>query len=62
MPEPQWLDRDLVDALHEQSLRVHGGLAGVRDVHVLEAAIASARNPGPTRGKRICSALLPICW
>jgi death-on-curing protein len=44
MPEPQWLDRDLVDALHEQSLRVHGGLAGLRDVHVLEAAIASARN------------------
>ena len=44
MPEPQWLDRDLVGALHEQSLRVHGGLAGVRDVHVLEAAIASARN------------------
>ena len=44
MPEPQWLDRDLVDALHEQSLHMHGGLAGVRDVHVLEAAIASPRN------------------
>ena len=44
MPEPQWLDRDLVDALHEQSLRLHGGLAGVRDTHVLEAALASPRN------------------
>lgn len=43
MPEPQWLDRDLVDALHEQSLRLHGGLAGVRD-DSLEAAIASPRN------------------
>jgi death-on-curing protein len=44
MPEPQWLDRDLVDALHDQSLSLHGGLAGVRDVHVLEAAIASPPN------------------
>lgn len=44
MPEPQWLDRDLVDALHEQSLRLHVGLAGVRDASVLEAAIASPRN------------------
>jgi death-on-curing protein len=44
MPEPQWLDRNLVDALHEQSLRLHGGLAGVRDASVLEAAIASPRN------------------
>ena len=41
MPEPQWLDRDLVDALHEQSLRLHGGLAGVRDASVLEAAQAA---------------------
>ena len=44
MPEPRWLDRHLVDALHEQSLRLHGGLAGVRDASVLEAAIASPRN------------------
>jgi hypothetical protein len=44
MPEPQWLDRDLVDELHEQFLRLHGGLAGVRDTHVLEAALASPRN------------------
>jgi death-on-curing protein len=44
MPEPQWLDCDLVDALHEQSLRLHGGLAGVRDTHGLEAALCSPRN------------------
>ena len=44
MPEPQWLDRELVDDLHAQSLRVHGGLVGIRDIHVLEAAIASPRN------------------
>lgn len=44
MPEPQWLDRDLVDELHDQSLQVHGGLCGIRDVNVLEAAIASPRN------------------
>lgn len=44
MPEPQWLDRELVDALHEQSLHLHGGFAGVCDDRVLEAAIASPRN------------------
>ncbi len=44
MPEPQWLDRELVDELHAQSLRIHEGLPGVRDVCVLEAAIASPRN------------------
>ena len=44
MPEPQWLDRELVDELHAQSLRIHGGLPGIRDVCVLEAAIASPRN------------------
>jgi death on curing protein len=44
MPEPQWLDRDLVDELHDQSLQVHGGLPGIRDVNALEAAIASPRN------------------
>lgn len=48
MPEPQWLDRELVDELvdelHAQSLSIHGGLSGIRDVCVLEAAIASPRN------------------
>ena len=62
MPEPQWLDRDLVDALHEQSLRLHGGLAGVRDASVLEAAIASPRNLWALKVKRISSAWPPICW
>ncbi len=62
MPEPQWLDRDLVDALHEQSLRLHGGLAGVRDASVLEAAIASPATSGPTKVKRISTAWPPICW
>lgn len=44
MSEPQWLDRDLVDELHNQSLLVHGGLPGIRDGNALEAAIASPRN------------------
>jgi hypothetical protein len=59
MPEQQWLDRDLVDALHEQTLRVHGGLAGVRDVQVLEAAIASARNLWAYEGGR--ESVPPCC-
>ncbi len=38
--EPQWLSRVVVDALHEDQLREHGGLAGTRDENVLESALA----------------------
>ena len=42
--EPRWVDRVVVDAIHLDQLRVHGGLPGVRDENALEAALARARN------------------
>lgn len=38
--EPQWLTRTVVDAIHNDQLREHGGLPGVRDENVLESALA----------------------
>lgn len=38
--EPQWLSRVVVDALHNDQLREHGGLPGIRDENVLESALA----------------------
>lgn len=39
-PEPKWLSRLVVDAIHGDQLREHGGLRGVRDDNVLESALA----------------------
>jgi death on curing protein len=39
-PEPKWLSRVVVDAIHNDQLREHGGLAGIRDENVLESALA----------------------
>jgi len=38
--EPRWLARMVVDAIHGDQLREHGGLPGVRDENVLESALA----------------------
>ena len=41
--EPRWLARFVVDAVHGDQLREHGGLPGVRDEHALESALARPR-------------------
>lgn len=38
--EPHWLSRIVIDAVHSDQLREHGGLPGVRDENVLESALA----------------------
>lgn len=38
--QPRWLSRVVVDAIHNDQLREHGGLPGIRDEHVLECALA----------------------
>ena len=38
-PEPKWLSRLVVEAIHNDQLREHGGLAGVRDENALESAL-----------------------
>lgn len=42
--EPRWLSRLVIDSIHIEQLREHGGLPGVRDENALEAALARARN------------------
>ena len=41
--EPRWLSRTVVDAIHADQLRQHGGLTGVRDENALESALARAQ-------------------
>jgi death on curing protein len=38
--EPSWLTRTVVDAIHTDQLREHGGLLGLRDENGLESALA----------------------
>ena len=38
--EPQWLSRVVLDAIHTDQIREHGGLSGVRDETALESALA----------------------
>ena len=44
MDTPRWLTRAVVTAIHGDQLREHGGLAGLRDDHALEAALARPKN------------------
>jgi death-on-curing protein len=39
--KPKWLSRTVVDVIHNDRLREHGGLPGVRDENVLESALAT---------------------
>jgi death-on-curing protein len=41
--ELRWVDRLVVDAVHLDLVREHGGLQGTRDEHALEAALARPR-------------------
>lgn len=40
MPEPVWVDRLVVELIHDDQVREHGGLAGIRDENALGAALA----------------------
>lgn len=41
--EPAWLSRVVVDAIHTDQIREHGGLPGLRDENALESALARPR-------------------
>ncbi len=43
MPEPKWVSRLVVDAIHQDQLWQHGGLRGVKDENALESALARPR-------------------
>ena len=41
--ELRWVDRLVVEAVHFDLIRAHGGMPGLRDEHGLESALARAR-------------------
>lgn len=43
LPEPRWLSRLVIDAIHQDMISTHGGLPGVRDENILESALARPR-------------------
>ena len=41
--EPRWVPRLVIEAVHLDQVREHGGLIGIRDENALEASLARAR-------------------
>ncbi len=41
--EPRWVPRLVIEAVHLDQVREHGGLIGIRDENALEAALARPR-------------------
>ena len=44
MKEPYWIPREVVLAIHEQSLVQHGGSGGIRDQGLLDSALGRPQN------------------
>lgn len=44
MSEPHWIDRRALLLLHAEAVAEHGGLSGLRDLGLLESALARPRN------------------
>jgi death on curing protein len=42
--EPIWVDRVVIDAVHLDTVRTHGGFPGIRDENALESALARPRH------------------
>src|ERR1700755_2810852 len=44
MSEPLWLTRQIIVAIHDEQLAIHGGASGLRDEGMLESALDRPRN------------------
>lgn len=44
MDEPFWLTRDIIIAIHDEQLAIHGGASGLRDEGMLASALDRPRN------------------
>lgn len=44
MTTPIWVERTAVLLLHDESIAIHGGASGVRDMGLLESALARPQN------------------
>lgn len=63
MKEPVWVDRIMLDAIHDDQLREHGGLHGVKDENVLESALARAQQKYSYNVKLdICDLAAAYCY
>ncbi|MBT9471213.1 MAG: type II toxin-antitoxin system death-on-curing family toxin [Pseudomonadota bacterium] len=43
-PEPRWITKEGLIVLHDRSIALHGGAAGLRDEGLLESALARPTN------------------
>lgn len=44
MDEPFWLTREIIIAIHDEQLAIHGGASGLRDEGMLASALDRPRN------------------
>jgi len=44
MTEPFWLTRQIIVAIHDEQLTIHGGASGLRDDGMLESALDRPKN------------------
>jgi death on curing protein len=44
MTEPFWLNRQIIIAIHDEQLAIHGGASGLRDEGMLESALDRPEN------------------
>ena len=44
MTEPLWLTRQMIVAIHDEQLTIHGGASGLRDEGMLESALDRPKN------------------
>jgi len=44
MSEPFWLTRQIIVAIHDEQLTIHGGASGLRDEGMLESALDRPKN------------------
>ena len=53
MNEPCWVGLSVALAIHKRQVEEHGGSDGVRDIGLLESALARPRNPFLDGNKRV---------
>ena len=56
----KWVSKDITLAIHDEQISEHGGSTGVRDLNLLESAIARAQNIAMYKEKPNILALLTL--
>lgn len=53
MSEPFWLTRQIIIAIHDEQLAIHGGASGLRDEGMLESALDRPKNKWAYEGAEL---------